>query len=61
MGLMGFWNLAIVRYSEQHYVSETECFRPQVRGWETPTLLGPLERANLGHWAIYVSITTAVI
>jgi hypothetical protein len=19
-------------------------------GWETPTLLGPLERANLNHW-----------
>jgi hypothetical protein len=25
------------------------CFHPQVRG-ETPTLLGPLERANLNHW-----------
>jgi hypothetical protein len=25
------------------------CFRPQVRR-ETPTLLGPLERANLNHW-----------
>jgi hypothetical protein len=23
------------------------CFRPQ--GWETPTLLGPLERNNLDH------------
>jgi hypothetical protein len=26
---------------------------------ETPTLLGPLERANLNHWTTYVSITTA--
>jgi hypothetical protein len=26
------------------------CFHPQVRGWEAPTLLGPLERANLNHW-----------
>jgi hypothetical protein len=26
------------------------CFRPQVRGEETPTLLGPLDRANLNHW-----------
>jgi hypothetical protein len=25
------------------------CFRPEVKG-ETPTLLGPLERANLSHW-----------
>jgi hypothetical protein len=24
-------------------------FRPQARGWETPTLLGPLEQANLNH------------
>jgi hypothetical protein len=33
-------------------------FRPQVMG-ETPTLLGPLERANLNHWTTHVSITTA--
>jgi hypothetical protein len=26
------------------------CFCPQVTGWEAPTLLGPLERANLHHW-----------
>jgi hypothetical protein len=25
------------------------CFHPQVMG-ETPTLMGPLERANLSHW-----------
>jgi hypothetical protein len=31
------------------------CFHPQVRG-ETPTLLGPLERANPNHWTTYVSI-----
>jgi hypothetical protein len=24
---------------------------------ETPILLGPLERANLNHWTIHVSIT----
>jgi hypothetical protein len=23
------------------------CFRPQLRGWETPTLLKPLEIANI--------------
>jgi hypothetical protein len=27
-------------------------------GWETPTLLGLLERANLNHQTAYVSITT---
>jgi hypothetical protein len=27
------------------------CFRPQLKG-EIPTLLGPLERANLSHWTV---------
>jgi hypothetical protein len=26
---------------------------------ETPTLLGPLERSNINHWATHVSIITA--
>jgi hypothetical protein len=26
------------------------CLRPQVRGLETPTLVGPLERANPNYW-----------
>jgi hypothetical protein len=34
------------------------CFHPQVR-WETPTLLGPLERADLNHWTTHVRFTTA--
>jgi hypothetical protein len=34
------------------------CFRPQVRGWETPILLGPLERANLSHWMILIEISS---
>jgi hypothetical protein len=25
-------------------------FSSSHEGWETPTLLGPLERANLNHW-----------
>jgi hypothetical protein len=33
----------------KHNVSETGCFRSQVRG-KKPTLLSPLERANLNHW-----------
>jgi hypothetical protein len=31
-----FWNL--------------DLFRPQMRGWEVPALLGPLERSNLSNW-----------
>jgi hypothetical protein len=29
-------------------------------GRETPTLLVPLERANLNHWTTHVSISTAI-
>jgi hypothetical protein len=53
--LMGFWTLSIVQYSKilktrEHNVSETGCFRPQVRGEGlVPSQLGPLERANLNH------------
>jgi hypothetical protein len=36
------------------------CFRPQVNGWETPALLGPLETGNLDHWTAYASLTTAI-
>jgi hypothetical protein len=48
---MGFWTLSTVRYSENQRTQSFgnwTCFRPQVRG-ETPTLSGPLERANLNH------------
>jgi hypothetical protein len=49
-GLLGFSTLSIVWYSREHYVSETKCFRPQVSGWKSRTLLGPLERADSNHW-----------
>jgi hypothetical protein len=29
-------------------------------GWETPTLLGLLKRANLSHWTTHVIITAAI-
>jgi hypothetical protein len=35
------------------------CFRPLVR-WETPNLLGPLERAILNHWTTTVRFTRAI-
>jgi hypothetical protein len=50
-----YWvlDVSIVRHSKKHERSQRFgnwiCFHPQVRG-ETPTLLGPLERANLNHW-----------
>jgi hypothetical protein len=51
-GLLGF--AFIVRCSKQRQRTQRFgnwiCFHPQVRGWETPTLLDPLERANLSHW-----------
>jgi hypothetical protein len=42
--------VSIVRYSKEHSVSETGSVSV-LRGGGTPTLLGPLERANLSHWA----------
>jgi hypothetical protein len=55
------WSLSIVRYRKK--VENTTfrnwiCFRPQVTG-EALVMFGPVERANLGHWIIHVSITTA--
>jgi hypothetical protein len=50
--LLGFRSLSTVPSSEiwktQRFGS-CICFHPQVRG-EAPTLLCPLERANLNHW-----------
>jgi hypothetical protein len=35
----------------REHVSENGCFHPQVGGGgKIPTVLGPLERANLNHW-----------
>jgi hypothetical protein len=52
--LLGFWTLSIIwnyRYRKTQRFENWICFRPQVRRWgETPTLLGPLKRANLNHW-----------
>jgi hypothetical protein len=36
-----------------------DLFRSSGEG-ETPTLLGPLERANHNHWTIHVIFTTAI-
>jgi hypothetical protein len=47
-GLLGFWALSIVLQSE-----ELDRPRLQVIKWETHTLLGLLERANLSHWVCF--------
>jgi hypothetical protein len=54
--LMGFWTLSIVRKSKitKHDISETGS--ASVLRWrEPPTLLGPLDRANLNHWTLALS------
>jgi hypothetical protein len=52
--LLGLWTLSIVRYSKEQNISETGQFPSSGdRGWEAPTLLGPLERATLSHWETY--------
>jgi hypothetical protein len=40
---------------QKHDVSETESVSV-LRWGETPTLLGPLERANLDHWTVIIII-----
>jgi hypothetical protein len=37
-GLLDFWILSIVRYSEEHRFGSRICFRPHMKMWETPTL-----------------------
>jgi hypothetical protein len=53
-GLLGFWTLAIVCYSRKHkrtqHFQKLYMFLSLGEGWETPSLLGPLDRANLHHW-----------
>ena len=55
--LMGSWTLSIVRKSKNNLITRRfgnwSCFRPQVKG-ETPTLLRPLDRANLNHWVLMI-------
>jgi hypothetical protein len=52
--LLRFWALSIVRHSKNQKTQRfRNCnfFHPHVKG-ETPTLLGPLERANLNRWKL---------
>jgi hypothetical protein len=61
--LLGFWTLYIVWYSkklENATFRKLDLFPSSGEGGETPTLLDPLERANLNHWRTYASITTAI-
>jgi hypothetical protein len=58
--IIRFSDLICVRYCKNKITQRFghwKCFRPQVRG-QTPTLFSPLERSNLSHWTINVSIQT---
>jgi hypothetical protein len=52
--LEGFGIVSIVRYSKKPetttFWESSICFRPKVKGWETPTVFGMLGRANINHW-----------
>jgi hypothetical protein len=39
---------------EETHFGNGICFRPEVKGGETPILLGPVERANPNHWEITI-------
>jgi hypothetical protein len=60
----GLCTLSFARYSKEHYRTQRFgnwiSFHPQGWEWETPTLLGPLARANVNHWTTFVNITTAI-
>jgi hypothetical protein len=48
----GFWTLSIVWYSintKEHNFQKLERFPPSSEEQETPTLLGPVERADLNR------------
>jgi hypothetical protein len=51
--LLDFWTLPIARnskYLENTTLWKLGLFLSSGEGKETPTLIGPLERANLNHW-----------
>jgi hypothetical protein len=52
--LLGFWTLFIIQYSkklENTMFQKLDLFLSSGER-ETPTLLGPLERANINHWTV---------
>jgi hypothetical protein len=55
-----FPSSGILKTQKNTTFRKLDLFPSSGEGWETPTLLGPLEIANLSHWTTYVSITTAI-
>jgi hypothetical protein len=51
--------MSIICYPEELHFGNWICFC-QVKATEALILLGLLERANLNHWATYISISTAI-
>jgi hypothetical protein len=61
-GTRDYWGSGLVHRPVSYRTRSFEhgiCFRPQVRGWETPTLCDQLEIANIKHWTTYMNITAA--
>jgi hypothetical protein len=42
--------LVFYKIRENKTFRKLDLFPSSCEGWKTPTLLGPLERANLNHW-----------
>jgi hypothetical protein len=56
------WTLSIARNSENWNTAfrKLDLFPSSGEGRETPTLLGPLERANLKHWTTHVMLLATI-
>jgi hypothetical protein len=57
--LLGFWTCPLSVILKKGRFGNLDFFFScaRVRGWVTPTLLRPLERATLNHWTYSVSVT----
>jgi hypothetical protein len=60
LGIIGFLDFVHPVILRTQRFGNWVCFHPEVKGWETYILLGPLERANLNHWTSNVSINTFI-
>lgn len=53
-GVLSFWTMSTICYSTEHTTSETG-WCPQVKAWESPTLLDLIESANPSPWTLCFS------
>jgi hypothetical protein len=59
-GFLDFVHLPVLQTQKNTTFRKVDLFPSSGEGRETSILLGLLERANINHWATYVSIITAV-